>query len=122
MEVEFLVGNRWQRPDILVKVDHQLEMSIVRNEDGADRDDGLAGDDDDTEKADEYIKPHHANDDEAEEEELKPVGREGYPLQRAALRRASLCLGGWVVDWVVQIMITIVSLMTRMMMIENVLV
>ena len=52
MEVEFLVGNRWQRPDILVKVDHQLEMSMVRNEDGADRDDGLAGDDD-TEKADE---------------------------------------------------------------------
>ena len=25
---------------------------------------------------------------------MKPVGREGYPLQRAALRRASLCLGG----------------------------
>ena len=49
MEVEFLVGNRWQRPDILVKVDHQLGIAMVRK----DRDDGLAGDDD-TEKADEY--------------------------------------------------------------------
>ena len=29
MEVEFLVGNRWQRPDIFVKVDHQLGMAII---------------------------------------------------------------------------------------------
>ena len=28
------------------------------------------------------------------DEEEKPVCRAGYPLQRAALRRASLCLGG----------------------------
>ena len=29
VEVELLVGHRWQRPDILVKVDHQLARSII---------------------------------------------------------------------------------------------
>ena len=64
------------------KVDHH-------DEDGAGGHAGLAGDDD-TEDADEdklimQMKTMMM---------MKPVGREGYPLQRAALRRASLCLGG----------------------------